>query len=224
PLLDAYAAAEQRAVRRKLHDRVSTIGAGIGPEVVKRLSDTPWYVQRNMLTLLASMPTWPDGFTPEPWARHEDPRVRREAYRLLFRLPDKRSAALTQALADPDEGIERMALAAATEGCPPVMAVRLEMLAGDPARSPEMRALALRAVGGLRRLETLPILLDAAIVKGGFLRRARLHEKGPELLAALSVLAQFWTNDEDAAAALALAEKSEDPQVRTAGRRRGGKG
>lgn len=224
PLLDAYAAAEQRAVRRKLHDRVSTIGAGIGPEVVKRLSDTPWYVQRNMLTLLASMPTWPDGFTPEPWARHEDPRVRREAYRLLFRLPDKRSAALTQALADPDEGIERMALAAATEGCPPVMAVRLEMLAGDPARSPEMRALALRAVGGLRRLETLPILLEAAIVKGGFLRRARLHEKGPELLAALSVLAQFWTNDEDAAAALALAEKSEDPQVRTAGRRRGGKG
>lgn len=224
PLLDAYAAAEQRNVRRKLHDRISVIGAGIGAQVVERLTDTPWFVQRNMLTLLASMPTWPDGFTPEPWARHEDPRVRREAYRLLFRLPDKRTTALPQALSDPDEGIERMALAAATEGCPPVMAVRLEMLAADPQRPAEMRALALRAVGPMRRLETLPILLDAAATKGGFLRRTRLQPKGPELLAALGVLSQFWSNDEDADTIVALAEKSDDPQIRAAVRRRGTRG
>jgi hypothetical protein len=223
PLLDAYAAAEQRAVRRKLHDRVSVIGPGIGEEVVKRLTGTPWYVQRNMLTLLASMSTWPDGFTPEPWARHDDPRVRREAYRLLFRLPDKRSAALTAALADPDEGIERLALAVATEGCPPSMGPRLENVAADPARSPEMRALAIRAVGGLRRSESLPILLEASQVKGGFLRRARLHEKGPELLAALGVLAQHWASDEEAAVSIALAAKSDDPQIRAAVRRRGTK-
>ena len=223
PLLDAYAAAEQRAVRRKLHDRVTTIGAGIGDQVVARLTGTPWYVQRNMLTLLASMSTWPDGFTPDPWARHEDPRVRREAYRLLFRLPDKRSSALTAALADPDEGIERLALAVATEGCPPSMGDRLDRVAADKARSPEMRALALRAVGGLRRSETLPLLLEVSQVKGGFLRRARLHEKGPELLAALSVLAQFWAEDEEAAVALALAAKSDDPQIRAAARRRGAK-
>ena len=224
PLLDAYAAAEQRAVRRKLHDRVSVIGAGIGDQVVVRLTGTPWYVQRNMLTLLASMPTWPDDFSPEAWARHEDPRVRREAYRLLFRLPDKRSSALTAALADTDEGIERLALAAATEGCPPAMGARLERVAADPTRSPEMRALAIRAVGGLRRAESLPILLDASQVKGGFLRRARLHEKGPELLAALGVLAQYWAEDDEARVVLGLAAKSDDPQIRVAIRRRGGKG
>ena len=224
PLLDAYAAAEQRNVRRKLHDRVSVIGAGIGDHVVARLTGTPWYVQRNMLTLLASMPAWPDGFSPEAWARHEDPRVRREAYRLLFRLPDKRSSALTAALADPDEGIERLALAVATEGCPPAMGARLEGVAADPTRSPEMRALAIRAVGGLRRPDTLPILLEASQVKGGFLRRARLHEKGPELLAALGVLAQYWAEDDEAAVSLALAAKSDDPQIRAAIRRRGGKG
>jgi hypothetical protein len=224
PLLDAYAAAEQRAVRRKLHDRVSVIGAGIGEMVVRRLTDTPWYVQRNMLTLLASMPTWPEGFSPEHWARHDDPRVRREAYRLLFRLPDKRSSALTAALADPDEGIERLALAVATEGCPPSMGARLEHVAADPARTPEMRALALRAVGGLRRSESLPLLLAASQVKAGFLRRARLHEKGPELLAALSVLAQYWPDDEEAEVALTLAAKSDDPQIRAAVRRKGSKG
>lgn len=223
PLLDAYAAAEQRAVRRKLHDRVSVIGAGIGDHVVVRLTGTPWYVQRNMLTLLASMPTWPEGFSPEAWARHEDPRVRREAYRLLFRLPDKRSSALTAALADPDEGIERLALAVATEGCPPAMGPRLEGVAADPTRSPEMRALAIRALGGLRRTESLPILLEASQVKGGFLRRARLHEKGPELLAALGVLAQYWAEDDEAAVSLALAAKSDDPQIRAVIRRRGGK-
>lgn len=224
PLLDAYAAAEQRAVRRKLHDRVSVIGPGIGEQVVARLSGTPWYVQRNMLTLLASMPTWPEGFSPEAWARHEDPRVRREAYRLLFRLPDKRSSALTAALADPDEGIERLALAVATEGCPPAMGPRLEAVAADPARTPEMRALAIRAVGGLRRTESLPILLEASQVKGGFLRRTRLHQKGPELLAALSVLAQYWAEDDEAGVALGLAAKSDDPQIRAAIRRRGAKG
>jgi hypothetical protein len=222
-LLDAYAAAEQRAVRRKLHDRVSVIGQGIGEKVVARLTGTPWYVQRNMLTLLASMPTWPEGYSPEPWARHEDPRVRREAYRLLFRLPDKRSSALTAALADADEGIERLALAVATEGCPPAMGPRLEAVAVDPTRTPEMRALALRAVAGLRRPDTLPILLEASAVKGGFLRRARLQPKGPELLAALGALAQYWAGDEEAAAVLALAAKSDDPQIRTAIRRRGAK-
>jgi len=211
-------------VRRKLHDRVSVIGPGIGEKVVARLTGTPWYVQRNMLTLLASMPTWPEGYSPEPWARHEDPRVRREAYRLLFRLPDKRSSALTAALADDDEGIERLALAVATEGCPPAMGPRLEAVASDPERSPEMRALAIRAVGGLRRPDTLPILLEASQVKGGFLRRTRLHEKGPELLAALSVLAQYWSQDDEAGVVLALAAKSDDPQIRAAIRRRETKG
>ena len=223
PLLDAYAAAEQRNVRRKLHDRVTTIGAGIGPQVVARLTGTPWYVQRNMLTLLASMPAWPAGFDPTGWTRHEDARVRREAYRLLFRVDDRRATALMEAVADDDEGIERMALAAATEGCPPALGTTLERIATDPARSDEVRALALRALATLRRPESLPILLQAAATKGGFLRRARLQPKGPEMLAALSGLMQYWADDEDAATVLALAAASEDGQVRNAVRRKGGK-
>ena len=224
PLLDAYAAAEQRTVRRKLHDRVSAIGAGIGPLVVERLTGTPWYVQRNMLTLLASMPTWPEGFAVDPWARHDDARVRREAFRILFRQQEKRAGALALALGDRDESIVRLALTAAPEGCPPALGERLEAMAADPALPTETRALALRAVGPLRRPTTLPLLLEIARVPGGFLRRARLREKGPELLAALGVLAQYWGGDEEGGAVVALAEGSDDPQVRAAVRRRGGKG
>ncbi|HET7042685.1 MAG TPA: hypothetical protein VFI13_11720 [Gemmatimonadales bacterium] len=224
PLLDAYAAAEQRSVRRKLHDRVATIGAGIGPRVVARLTDTPWFVQRNMLTLLASMPSWPAGFDPGTYTAHEDPRVRREAYRLLFHLQDRRASALMEAIADPDDGIERMALAAATEGCPPALGTTLERIAGDAAREPDVRALAIRAVATLRDPTTLPLLLGLAAVRRGFLRRLRLRPKAPDTLAALAALAQYWPDDKAAAAVVALAAAAEDGQVRNAVRRKGGKG
>lgn len=224
PLLDAYAGAEQRAVRRKLHDRVVTIGAGIGPQVVARLVDTPWYVQRNMLTLLGAMPTWPPGFDPQRWSEHEDPRVRREAYRLLWRMEDRRATALIEAVADPDEGIQRMALAAATEGCPPALGTTLERIATDTLQEAEVRALALRAVVTLRRTETLPILLQLATARKGLLRRLSLREKGPVMLAALAGLPLFVQEGKDAAAAVALATQSTDAQIRGAVRRKGGRG
>ena len=221
PLLDAYASAEQRTVRRKLHDRVAAIGPGIGPLVVERLSGTPWYVQRNMLTLLATMSPWPEGFAVDAWARHEDPRVRREAFKILFKIPEKRNSAMLLAFDDADEGIERLALMNAPEGCPPSLGERLDRMAADQYRSPEVRALALRAVGPLKRAHSLPILLNAARVPGGFLRRPKLREKGPELLAALGVLGQFWATDEEAGVVLGLAAHSEDAAVRSAAKRKG---
>ena len=224
PLLDAYASAEQRTVRRKLHDRVAAIGPGIGAQVVERLTETPWYVQRNMLTLLATMSSWPAGFAVDPWAKHEDPRVRREAFKILFKLPEKRNNAILLAFDDPDEGIERLALTNATEGCPPSLGERLDKMAADQFRSPEVRALALRAVGPLKRANSLPILLNVARVPGGFLRRPKLREKGPELLAALGVLGAFWAGDEAAAVVLALAAQSEDPAIRSAAKRKGTRG
>ena len=126
--------------------------------------------------------------------------------------------------ADPDEGIVRLGLTAAPEGCPPSLGERLDAMAVDPALAPEMRALAIKAVGPLHRANTLPLLLEATRIPGGFLRRARLKEKGPELLAALGVLAQHWSANEEAAAVLTLAEQAEDTQVRNAARRKGGRG
>jgi hypothetical protein len=80
-------------------------------------------------------------------------------------------------------------------------------------------------VGGLRRGTTKEIALKIAVQRGGFLRRARLHPRSPELLAALRVLAQYWSDEDDVEPVLELAADSDDNEIRTAGRpRRGGKG
>ena len=221
PMLDTYASAESRTVRRKLHDRLAGLGAGIGVEVTRRLDGTPWFVQRNMLALLGAMSSWPEGFSPEPWVRHEDPRVRREAYRLLFRIPDRRDAAITAAVADPDEAVVRLGLTSALEGVPQVAISRITAIAEDQGRPAEVRAAAIRALGGVRVATTLPFLLEWAMTKQGIFRRDRLAPKSPESLAALAALAHHWAKHPDAAAALALAANSEDSEVQGAVRRRG---
>ncbi|HEV2290607.1 MAG TPA: hypothetical protein VGR60_02055, partial [Gemmatimonadales bacterium] len=186
PMLEVYAAAESRTVRRKLHDRLAQLGPGIGPQVVERLSGTPWFVQRNMLALLGTMAAWPDGFSPEPFVRHEDARVRREAYRLLFRLPGQRDAAVTAALADPDDAVLRLGLTAALEGLPAAAQPRVNAVAADGGRPPEVRALAIRALGAVRSPATLPFLLEHATARQGLFRREGLASKSPEMLAALT--------------------------------------
>ena len=221
PMLDTYAAADSRTVRRKLHDRLAGLGAGIGADVVRRLEGTPWFVQRNMLALLGAMSSWPDGFSPEPWVRHEDARVRREAYRLLFRIPDSRDAAITAAVADPDEAVVRLGLTAALDGVPQVAFSRIVAIAEDQGRPAEVRAAAIRALGGVRVATTLPFLLEWAMAKQGIFRRDRLAPKSPESLAALAALAVHWAKHPDAATALALAAGSDDPEVQGAVRRRG---
>jgi hypothetical protein len=97
-------------------------------------------------------------------------------------------------------------------------------MASDIFRTGEIRALALRAVAGLRLSSTREIALKIAVTKGGFLRRARLHPRSPEMLAAIRVLAQFWADDLEAQVALKLAAKSEDAEVKSALRQRKGKG
>ncbi|HET7023715.1 MAG TPA: hypothetical protein VFI39_00740 [Gemmatimonadales bacterium] len=221
PMLEAYGAAEARGVRRKLHDRLAQLGPGIGPQVVLRLVDTPWYVQRNMLALLGTMPVWPDGFSPEPFVRHDDARVRREAYRLLFRVVDQRDAAVNAAIADPDDAVLRLGLTAALEGLPGAAQPRVTAVAVDPARPAAVRALAIRALGAVRAAGTLPFLLEHAMARHALFRRDRLAARSPEMLAALTALATFWADHPDAAAALALAGRSDDPEVQAAIRRKG---
>ncbi|MFI5234226.1 MAG: hypothetical protein ACHQXA_00815 [Gemmatimonadales bacterium] len=223
PMLEAYAAAESRTVRRKLHDRLAQLGPGIGDQVVARLIDTPWFVQRNMLSLLGAMPSWPEGFSPEPWVRHADARVRREAYRLAFRLPDRRDAAVNAAIADADEAVLRLGLTAALESCPPAAIPRITAVANDSARGEAVRGLALRVLGGVRSPATLALLLDYTMTKQGIFRRDRLAPRSVESLAALAALAQHWAAHAEARAVLDLAAKSEDAEIRAAARSKGGR-
>ena len=123
-LLDALELEDDRTARWRLFEMLAQLGPDVGNAVMARLPGSPWYVQRNLLLLMARLETWPKDFTALPYAKHPDPRVRREAYALLLRDPATRAESIALAVADSDERIVRAALNAALEGGCPREAVR----------------------------------------------------------------------------------------------------
>ncbi len=217
PLLDVLGESESRTTRRGLLDRLTRAPRELGPVIATRLSgDIPWYVTRNLLLILDGLPALPAGFSTAAFTGHEDARVRREALKVTLKVPAEREPALLGALRDSDPRMARLALAAALEDCPPsalTVVAELARAAGTPS---ELRVLAIKVLGRVRNSIGLNALL--ALVDGGtnWLGRPRLAARSLELLAALMALAAGWRNDVQAAALLALAAASNDPDVRSA--------
>jgi hypothetical protein len=216
PMLEALEVADSRSARRRLLTYLTQLGPELGPMVVSRLPSAPWFVQRNILALIASMSTWPAEFSPETYAVNPDPRVRREAIKLMLRSPEHRAEAITLALADTDDQVVRMAFAAVPAGFPPAAMTRLMTLLNDGDRDAELRAAGIRALASVRTTAARSWLLARALTKGQWFRRRRLASKSPELLAILYVLAARWRGDPAAAEALELAAASSDPDIRAA--------
>jgi len=215
PLLDALEVAEEASKRRWILDRLGPFGDDLGPAIVARLPGKPWYVQRNLLGLLGTLPALPAAFDPGAYATHVDPRVRREAYKLLLSHPDHRGPAVTRAASDPDDGIARLALSAAAEECPPALSAKLLDLARNRYRDPDLRAQAIRLLGR-RPTPAAGEWLAGLVLQRGWLGRRRLAPKSPDVLAALGVLGRLQECPPEAARALRLARASRDPEVRTA--------
>lgn len=226
-LLDALETSETRAMRRKLLDLVARLGSDVGPLVARRLAahDLPWYVQRNLLTLLGMLPAPPAGFAAQRFLVHEDARVRREALKLMLRSGEHRDAAIVAALGDRDSGLVRMALTAALDRCPSAAVPLITQQVEARALPSELRALAVRVIGASGASDTLDWLLARTVSRRTLLGREKLLPKTPEMLGALAGLARGWRDHPRAAAALALAERSPDADVRRAatspGRSRG---
>jgi hypothetical protein len=144
-LLDALVASDSSQTRRALLDRLTRMGAVVGPLAVVRLRDASWFVQRNMLALLRSLPALPPGFDARHFVEHPDARVRREALRLLFADPALRDQSICRALTDTDERTVRLALNAAQEGCP-------------EAAVPLVTSLATRGASADQRVEAIKVL------------------------------------------------------------------
>src|SRR6266496_2601332 len=217
PLLDVLGESESRTTRRGLLDRLTRAPRELGPVIAMRLSrDIPWYVTRNLLLILDGLPALPTGFSTAAFTAHEDARVRREALKVTLKVPVEREPALLGALRDSDPRMARLALAAALEDCPPSALTVVAELARATATPSELRVLAIKVLGRVRNSVGLNALL--ALVDGGtnWLGRPRLAARSLELLAALMALAAGWRNDVQAAALLALAAASSDPDVRSA--------
>lgn len=218
PILDALAVTDSRALRHRLLNALTAQGAKAGPPAMARLAGAEWYVQRNLLIVLGALPEWPPDFTPEPWAESADGRVRREALKLMVQgtqRPELRPRGVALSLADDDDAIMRMGLAAALEACPPnVEAVLAQRMEHDDS---EVRVLAIRVLGTLRSKRARDLLLAQALARKKWWRRTRLNAPSPEVIAAVRGLATTWARHPEAAIVLTLAAKSAVPEIRAAG-------
>ncbi|MGE5143096.1 MAG: hypothetical protein ACM3OA_06625, partial [Acidobacteriota bacterium] len=216
PMLDALANAQERATRRGLLERLQRLGPVLGPSITARLADERWYVLRNLLTLLEELPELPIGFSVLPWVSHADPRVRLEAFKIGVQSPHERDRVITQALADPEHRIARIALVASLQGVPPASLPRIIGMVTDRQGPPDLRLLAIRVLGVARAPEAFEELVR--LVDGGrtLLGKRKLLPRSRELVAAVAALATGWQSHPRALELLVLAAVSDDAEVRRA--------
>jgi len=205
-----------------LSELLAFIGDDIGPVIVSRLGSSRWGVLRHLLAAIHTLGRWPEGFDAREYVRHPDAAVRREAVRMLIKQPSYRDPAIATALADSDEAIVRLALGAVMQGCTAAQAAVLMARTDDESRSPDLRALGIRALAGYRSMETLHWLLARVMGSKRLLFRRSLAPKSPELLAALAGLAAHWSSEPAAQRVLVPAGKHWDREIRDAATGRGG--
>ncbi len=216
PMLESLEVADNRAMRRRLLTRLGHLGPAIGPMLVERLPGAPWFVQRNLLALLASLDEIPMEFNPAMYVAVEDGRVRREAIKLMLRVPEMRDDAVIAAVGDDDDANLRIGLGAALEQCPPAAAGRVRHLLQDPKLALELRILAIRVLGTIRTPTTRDWLVSQVLTPPRWFRRRKLMPKTPAMLTMLAALGRGFGTDPVAQLALRQAAESTDPQVRRA--------
>jgi hypothetical protein len=216
PMLETLEVADHRAIRRRLLTRLGKLGPAIAPMLIERLPGAPWYVQRNLLALLGSLPEIPADFQVTDYTGADDPRVRREAIKLLLRLVGHRDEAINIAVGDDDDAIVRMGLGAALDGCPPAAVGRVRMLLNDRKLSSELRVLAIRVIGTVRTAAARDWLVNQALTQPNWFRKRKLMQKSPELVTIIGCLARSFRQDPNAQPVLRLAWESSDPEIRTA--------
>ncbi len=214
-LLDALASAQSRSTRRLILDHLISIGAPAALAAVNRMPDAPWYVRRNILTLVRRVGMLPPGWSPAEQAQHPDVRVRREAVRLMVEHSAWRERAIVLGLLDADDGVLRIALSAAATSCPrPAVAPMIRRLQ-EGTMNDEQAPLAIRALAASGTREGFELALNSALQRTFFGRR-RLAPLSDDLLAAISSLAVHWPNEPQVATVLTLAMAHNDPRVRAA--------
>jgi hypothetical protein len=216
-LLDRLASAADRSTRAAVLKQLTALGPAVGQVAVARLPGAPWFVQRNILVLLGKVGAWPAGFSPAEFASNPEPRVRREAIKLMLESSVHQRDGIALGLADPDEAILGLALAAALDSCPPEATTMAQRIAADLKRPSETRVQAVRILARSRTAESLRVLHELVLHRRRWLGR-RLAPKSPELLAALSALAAHWGDDPVVADLLRRASQHSDPDIRAAAR------
>lgn len=213
-LMDGLVAGRTREARRVIFDTLAGYGDAVIPEVEARLPSPYWFVNRNLMNLLAVVPGRPP-VDPLAYLAHDDPRVRRAALPVALKVPELVEPALIRALSDRDERLAQLALLRVRQHpLPAVLAAVIErvILAG---RTPELRILAIRTLRGHRSPVVREGLLD--VVLRGLRAPAEHARLGAAIAAAgLEALRASWPLAPDVAALVAEARESPHAAVRKA--------
>jgi hypothetical protein len=113
PLLQALAEEEDLLVRKAIVEIVTRIGRAAVPTILENLTDSRWYMVRNMITVLGSL-GMPD-LAPHVAATlsHPDLRVKKEAIKALSKIPHPSAVtALCELCFFPEETVALTATAA----------------------------------------------------------------------------------------------------------------
>ena len=214
PMLDQLVESESRQMSRAILERLVKLGDEVGPSLVRRAGDERWEVLRNVLWVAAELERTPEGLDASRFRQHDDPRVRREAMRILFREPADRSRAICTALTDSEPGLRWLALASAAEdGCPEPAVPLVAAIASDPDQDSDVRVGAIRVLaahGGRLALDALLRLTE--IRRRSLLDVMKSSSATPEFMAALAALGAFPA-DRRARGRLEAAGRLRDPAV-----------
>jgi hypothetical protein len=217
PLLDLLERATTSSVRGRTLRLLASLGPSVAAAAAARLKNAPWYVQRNLLVLIRTLRTWPPDFSAVSFARHPEPRLRREAYRLLLEFPQHRTSAILHGLLDTNPEVLTLILRAAVEDCPGEALRTIERITEDWRRPAEQRALAVRALARASGPQALDRLVQLSGARRSFVGW-RLDARSPVALAAVSALARYFGAHPQVAGLLQAARDHSDPQIRLAAR------
>jgi hypothetical protein len=220
-LLDVLEAAEARGTRMIVRQRLAEFGDAIVPDLLARLDNAPWYLVRNVLTLLqeittraGNMEAGMDAMTP--LLDHEQVQVRMEAFRVLLLDPGQREAVIRHALRDSNERMVLLALQALTEGestgnsstsLSRDLAMQLMAMVDSGAHGESLRARTIRAMSAVKNDELRDWLIAHVTRKSRILRRLTLADPTPTAVAALQALQRTYASDPTAMQVIELVRK-----------------
>lgn len=217
PMLEVFIESKSRSLRRKLFDRLAAMGPEVAPLVAQRADDERWWVQRNALSLLVEIGEWPEELELVPYLKHEEPRVRAEAFKLGVTRESAREWAVCTALRDSDQRLVTLGLAAAEESCPAAAETFVLRILRDRNRPTHLRAMAIRALADHGSRRALQALVQACLVRRFFFWR-KLAPASQVVVEAVRALARHWPDDHLADEVLRRARASDDPDIRRAAR------
>ena len=231
-LINVLGEAGSKGTRLLVRQRLAEFGDAITPRLLERLGDGPWYLTRNLLSLLHDTETQRrgEGAGVEAISNllgHAQVQVRLEALRVLVGMGDeRRTAALSRALRDDSERVVVVALqdlsdAAAERGdLPAALVTQIMAMVDGGTHSDPVRARAIRALAATRSDAVRDWLINIVSRKTTIFRRLALAEPTLPAVSALHVLTRVYADDPVAAKVMHVARSvGQDPrwQVRDTG-------